>query len=231
MKQIWRLILLFSILIGFAGIVPAQDSTSVNNLSTVKIRGRTSVPSGCTTSTALFYYDLTSHQVKVCVNGGAFSNWTSGSAEVGGSGTSGQVTYWNETNTITGAAAFVWDNANSRLGINRATPSAIFHIDSENLTPASIGTSPGTIAPTLFRIGKSATGGTTTIATTGVGGIGSSWNLNTGDGGIASAAAVASTGGDGGGSTLALGNGGAAKPHRGDGWSRDYRGYRRDRPT
>lgn len=42
---------------------------------------------------------------------------------VTGTGTSGQVTYWNGTTTQTGSSNLVWDSANNRLGINNGTPS------------------------------------------------------------------------------------------------------------
>ena len=42
---------------------------------------------------------------------------------VTGTGTSGQVTYWNGTTTQTGSSNLVWDSTNNRLGINNGTPS------------------------------------------------------------------------------------------------------------
>ena len=41
---------------------------------------------------------------------------------VTGSGVSGQLTYWNGTNSITGNADLVWNAANTRLGIGVASP-------------------------------------------------------------------------------------------------------------
>jgi len=46
-----------------------------------------------------------------------------------GTGTSGQVSFWNGTNTQTGDNGFFWDNTNKRLGIGTATPTtAKLHI-------------------------------------------------------------------------------------------------------
>jgi hypothetical protein len=39
-----------------------------------------------------------------------------------GTGTSGQVAYWNGTNTQTGSNNLFWDATNNRLGINKSTP-------------------------------------------------------------------------------------------------------------
>ena len=44
-----------------------------------------------------------------------------------GSGTSGQVGYWNGTRSLTGNNNLFWDNANGRLGIGTASPS--FNLD------------------------------------------------------------------------------------------------------
>lgn len=71
-------------LIAIACPARAQESTSTTNVSTVVVRGRSSVPSGCTASQAVFYYDLVSHKLKVCENGGAFGNFVGGGG--GGSG-------------------------------------------------------------------------------------------------------------------------------------------------
>lgn len=41
---------------------------------------------------------------------------------VSGSGTSGQVSFWNSTNSQTGDSSLFWDNVNKRLGIGTSTP-------------------------------------------------------------------------------------------------------------
>lgn len=45
-----------------------------------------------------------------------------GSVTVTGSGTAGQVTYWNGASSITGSNNLFWDSANNRLGINNSAP-------------------------------------------------------------------------------------------------------------
>ena len=46
------------------------------------------------------------------------ANWTTFNNKVGGSGTSGQIAYWNGTATQTGSADFTWDNTNKYLTAN-----------------------------------------------------------------------------------------------------------------
>ena len=41
---------------------------------------------------------------------------------VAGSGLTGQVTFWNSVNTVTGDNDFFWDDANKRLGLGTTTP-------------------------------------------------------------------------------------------------------------
>lgn len=47
---------------------------------------------------------------------------------VTGTGTSGYVTFWNGSGTVTGDAAHFWDNTNKRLGIGTNTPSDRFNV-------------------------------------------------------------------------------------------------------
>jgi len=46
------------------------------------------------------------------------TDWTTFNNKVGGSGTSGQIAYWNGTATQTGSADFAWDNTNKYLVSN-----------------------------------------------------------------------------------------------------------------
>jgi hypothetical protein len=57
-------------------------------------------------------------------NRGALSSadWSTFSGKVAGSGTSGQVAYWNGTSSQTGSNNLFWDAANSRLGIGLTNP-------------------------------------------------------------------------------------------------------------
>ena len=63
-------------------------------------------------------------------NRGALSsaNWTTFNNKVGGTGTSGQVAFWNGTSSITGESNLFWDSTNDRLGIGTASPQSILEI-------------------------------------------------------------------------------------------------------
>lgn len=45
-----------------------------------------------------------------------------------GSGTSGQIGYWNATRSLTGSSNLFWDNANGRLGIGTSSPQNTFDV-------------------------------------------------------------------------------------------------------
>ncbi len=66
--------------------------------------------------------------------GGGSPTWGSCNAAntVTGTGTSGQLTFWNGTNTISSDAGLVWDNTNKRLGIN-TTPTADLEVDGTSI--------------------------------------------------------------------------------------------------
>jgi hypothetical protein len=49
------------------------------------------------------------------------SDWSVFNSKIGGSGTSGQVAYFNGTSSITGESSLFWDATNDRLGIGTAT--------------------------------------------------------------------------------------------------------------
>lgn len=77
----------------------AQDSISTTNVSTVRYRGRTSVPSASTTGNAVCYFDKTAGKLKCSQNGGAFADASSSGLTVGTttitSGTTTRVLYDN----------------------------------------------------------------------------------------------------------------------------------------
>lgn len=75
--------------------------------------------------------------------------------------------------------------------------------------PTSVGTTPGTAADSLWSL-TAAVGGNTTIATTGVGGVGEAISQTAGTGGTANSAATASTGGAGGAAMHRAGDGGGS---------------------
>jgi hypothetical protein len=51
-----------------------------------------------------------------------------GSGTVTGTGSSGQVSFWNAASSQTGDNAFFWDNTNKRLGISTATPNVSLEV-------------------------------------------------------------------------------------------------------
>ena len=53
---------------------------------------------------------------------------TGSGGTVTGTGTSGQVAFWNGTSSITGESNLFWDSTNDRLGIGTTSPSTICHL-------------------------------------------------------------------------------------------------------
>lgn len=104
-------------------------------------------------------------------------------------------------------ANFFWDDTNHFLGLGTASPTATIQVT--NTQPASVATATGSTGVSLLNI-QNATGGDTTIATTGTGGGGGNINITTGVGGQSLSALVSSTGGQGGQFNLASGAGGIA---------------------
>lgn len=102
------------------------------------------------------------------------------------------------------------------LGINNPIPLAALDIVAplganglflSGTQPTDVGTTPGTAGGSPISI-QSAPGGNTTIATTGVGGIGGPIIFNAGTGGVANSALTSGTGGTGGTVTIKGGAGG-----------------------
>jgi len=62
------------------------------------------------------------------------SDWSVFNSKIGGSGTSGQVAYFNGTSSITGESSLFWDATNDRLGIGTASPATRLMVqDSDNI--------------------------------------------------------------------------------------------------
>ncbi|MBI3458654.1 hypothetical protein HY061_00085, partial [Candidatus Azambacteria bacterium] len=94
---------------------------------------------------------------------------------------------------------------NGNVGIGTTAPAALLHLVGSQ--PGSVATTPATAATDVLTMTGGA-GGNTTIATTGVGGIGANFTLTGGTGGTANSATTSSTGGKGGAYTLTGGTGG-----------------------
>ncbi len=137
---------------------------------------------------------------------------------------------WNTSGVVTGISYAVTDTARGagslllNLLAGSAGTTSMFSVSnigaivspagitilsvSAGATPASVGTTPGTAAPTLPLATN--IGGATSIATTGAGGKGGDASITTGAGGTAALAATAGTGGAGGDFSLTTGAGAAS---------------------
>ncbi|MFZ5425328.1 MAG: MerR family DNA-binding transcriptional regulator, partial [Patescibacteria group bacterium] len=58
----------------------------------------------------------------------------SGVGGITGSGSTGQLTYWNASNSLTGNFNLFWNNSNSRLGIGTSAPATALDINNGNIT-------------------------------------------------------------------------------------------------
>jgi len=113
------------------------------------------------------YWDEAIHHLTVAADG-----YSGGAGFVSGSGSSGQVTFWNGTSSVTGEAELYWDTGNNRLGINTGGSPAYSldvtgeaRISSSNST-AFILTSSNTTA-TQFHLTNSSSSKTFQLQTTG----------------------------------------------------------------
>ena len=157
------------------------------------------------TSTALDIGALTGSATNTAINIGGIS----------GAGANYGINIGTITGGTTNYAIYSAGGTNyfaGNIGIGITAPTANLHV--VGTQPASVGTTPGTVA-TGFEILTGGTGGNTSIATTGIGGIGAAWAVTGGIGGTADSAVTADTGGKGGGFTLTTGTGGAANASAG----------------
>ena len=69
------------------------------------------------------------------------TDWSTFNGKIGGSGSSGQVAFFNGGSTLTGSTNFYWDNSTSRLGIGTNTPNASLGILNSSSTGLQIRTS------------------------------------------------------------------------------------------
>jgi hypothetical protein len=184
----------------------ASFTNGINITSTVNVTGGAS-SSGLKTISAL---NVTAPTFTACSGGSNTCAWN-------GISISPTTGITNLTETAINIAA-ITASANTENAISIGTGWDMGIIDSSTVdigntntfaVPSSVGTTPGTNAPTAF-IAKGGAGGNTTIATTGTGGIGGIISITTGAGGQATAATTAATGGAGGLFTLASGAGGVS---------------------
>jgi hypothetical protein len=68
-----------------------------------------------------------------------------GGSNLSGSGSSGQVTYWSGTGSLSGTSSFYWDNTNSRLGIGLTSPAQQLEITGSLRMPATTSSTTGVI--------------------------------------------------------------------------------------
>ena len=66
------------------------------------------------------------------------TDWNTFNAKVSGSGTATRVAFWSGTSTLSSNANLYWDNTNSRLGINNASPSYALHVNNTDVMFNSI---------------------------------------------------------------------------------------------
>jgi len=79
-----------------------------------------------TTANGMMYYNATENKFK-CYQNSAWVDCITAASTLDGSGTSTQIAYWSDSNTLTSTSSFVWDNTNGRLGIG-STPSTTFQV-------------------------------------------------------------------------------------------------------
>jgi len=93
--------------------------------------------------------DGTSGQVLTTDGSGTLS-WTSAAGGVSGSGSAGQVTFWTDSDTISGDNDFYWDNTNNRLGIGTTTPSYKLTVSGDLYVSATSTLGSSTSTPTIL---------------------------------------------------------------------------------
>lgn len=103
-------------------------SSTGSRLFSIEANGSTTISSlgtGCVGASNGSLYIATS----TCAGGGVGTG-------ISGSGTSGQVTVWNGSSSVTGDPAYLWDLANHRFSINSSTPNATLTIQGSSTAPS-----------------------------------------------------------------------------------------------
>src|SRR3990167_5774397 len=202
----------------FGGVMTLTDATD----STTSTTGAVKLTGGMGVAKALF--------VGTTVNAGSAATFVTTLKYVTAAATPSALSatqYTGFASTVSGAAVMGYGTANDVALMNRAgtvclgvgpnttlvnipgplavTGASTLLSVAAQATPASVGTTPGTPAPTMPITTN--TGGATSIATTGVGGKGGDASVVTGAGGTAALAVTAGAGGGGGGHSGTTGAG------------------------
>ncbi len=116
---------LCEIITTFAGGISALNGLTANTQYLATGTSGTDFAISSATDTHTFNLPTAS-----ATNRGALSSadWSTFSGKVGGSGVTGQVAYWNGTNSQTGSNNLFWNSANNRLGINTNTPTTSLQV-------------------------------------------------------------------------------------------------------
>jgi len=132
---------LCEIITNFAGGVSALNGLTANTQYFATGTSGTDFAISSATDTHTFNLPTAS-----ATNRGALSSadWSTFSGKVGGSGTSGQVAYWDGTSSQTGSNNLFWDAANARLGIGTNTPSVDLHLKKAGTVTSTIETTTST---------------------------------------------------------------------------------------
>jgi hypothetical protein len=116
---------LCEIITNFAGGVSALNGLTANTQYFATGTSGTDFAISSATDTHTFNLPTAS-----ATNRGALSSadWSTFSGKVGGSGTTGQVAYWNGTSSQTGSNNLFWNNANANLGIGSNAVNSVWKL-------------------------------------------------------------------------------------------------------
>nr|HPM08485.1 hypothetical protein [Candidatus Pacearchaeota archaeon] len=84
------------------------------------------------TANGMMYYNVTENKFK-CYQNSAWVDCITAASVIDGSGTSTQIAYWSDSNTLTSTSSFAWDNTNGRLGVGTSTPQDSLHLYNSSL--------------------------------------------------------------------------------------------------
>lgn len=102
-------------------------SAQVTTLNARRLSSGTAVPSGACTVGPPYtqvYIRTTDQSIYECTGVSTWTKVVSGGTPISGSGTSGQVAYWNGTSSITGSAGLKYDGTELGIGWGPTTPTS-----------------------------------------------------------------------------------------------------------